>query len=302
MKILIIGLGSIARKHLLALRQLEQNLEVYALRTSCNHEKQEGIISIYNWDEVPKSLSFAMVCNPTSEHYKSIQNLLPYNIPLFIEKPPFSNLDGLETLLKKIKEKGIRTYTAFNFRFHPVLNWVNLNLADKRIIEVMVYCGSYLPKWRPGKDYRDTYSARSEMGGGVHLDLIHELDYIFWMFGEPDSIQSNFLKVSDLEINSYDIARYWLVYEKFTVSLILNYYRRDSKRQLEIVFEDITWTIDLVNGTVVDSVGKTLYENKNPISETYRSQMEYFLTGLNKSEEYFNNIFQSSKLLEYALR
>ena len=300
MKVLIVGLGSIARKHINALRQIEPHAEIFAMRSGTRAD-EKGITNLYTWDQLPEDLRFAMVCNPTSEHFSVIQRLLTLNIPLFIEKPPFFHLNGVDEILKKIKNEGIKTYTAFNFRFHPVIKWLKSNLGQKRVIEVQAYCGSYLPDWRPGRDYKDIYSAKANMGGGVHLDLIHELDYLFWIFGKPDEIKSDYAKISDLEIDSYDIARYWMTYKNLKVSVILNYYRRDAKRQLEIVFDDETWFADLLHSSVIKSDGSTLFTDNGTIIDTYVSQLRYFLEGLDSEPDYMNNLFESSELLKHIL-
>jgi predicted dehydrogenase len=211
------------------------------------------------------------------------------------------DLEGSESLMAKIKARGIKTYTAFNFRFHPLILWLKENLKGKRVLEVQAYCGSYLPDWRPGRNYRDVYSAKAELGGGVHLDLIHELDYLLWLFGEPDSLQSDRGKVSDLEIDSFDVARYWLSYNNFYISVLLNYYRRDPKRQLELVLEGDTWIADLLNGCITNASGSTLFEDTSPVIETYTSQLKYFLEGLDSNEDYMNNLDESLNTLSYAL-
>ena len=211
------------------------------------------------------------------------------------------DLSGVAQLLQLCKAHKIRTYTAFNFRFHPVLLWLQENLKVKRVLEAQAYCGSYLPDWRPGRDYRNVYSAKKALGGGVHLDLIHELDYLLWLFGDPEVVTSFRNKVSDLKIDSPDFAQYWLRYPKLNISVILNYYRRDPKRQLEIVLEDDTWIADLLHGTVINANGKILFEDRRPVSETYSRQMKYFIDGLKLDEPYMNSLSDSVKTLKYCL-
>lgn len=302
MKVLIIGFGSIAQKHMSVLYKLKPDCEAYALRSSHLSKDINGVKSLHSWKEVPDDIDFILITNPTSEHYYTIKKCLDFKAPLFIEKPPFKDLGGVEELIEEIEEKGIRTYTAFNFRFHPVIKWLKKNLVVEKVLEVQAYCGSFLPDWRPGRDYRKVYSAKKDLGGGVHLDLIHEMDYLIWLFGEPHSSNSLRSKVSKLEINSCDIACYWLQYKELIVSVILNYFRRDSKRCLEIVMEDDTWNADLIKSNITDASGKILYQADTSIGETYFRQMQYFLETLEKKESFMNQLSESTKTLKLSLQ
>src|SRR5690606_14944767 len=127
---------------------------------------------------------YIIISNPTFKHKETIVNLLPLGLPLFIEKPLFDKLDG-EFLLHAIKEKNLITYVACNLRFLDCLKFIKDFILGKRINEVNIYCGSYLPDWRQGVNFREIYSANKDMGGGVHIDLIHEIDYANWIFGNP---------------------------------------------------------------------------------------------------------------------
>jgi predicted dehydrogenase len=186
MKVLIIGLGSIAKKHINALKIIDIHTGIYALRSDKEAKVCQGVTNIFSWEDIPKDINFVIISNPTSEHYKSIKQSIQLCVPLFIEKPPVMKLNDADELIKLIKGNNIRTYVAFNLRFHPVIQWLKNNLPLNKVIEVQSYCGSYLPDWRPEKDYRQVYSSQKKLGGGVHLDLLHELDYIRWIFGEPD--------------------------------------------------------------------------------------------------------------------
>lgn len=300
MKVLIIGLGSIAAKHINALNVVSTNNTFWALRSKSDANSIPGVINIYKWTDIPNNLDFVIISNITSRHIETIRRCIELKVPLFIEKPPFDSMEGTKDVLSKIEKNGIRTYTAFNFRFNPLIQWLKNNLVDKRIIEIQIYCGSYLPEWRPGRDYRKIYSAHEDLGGGVHLDLIHELDYTVWLFGSPQKLVSRKRKASDLEINSFDFAQYWLDYKDFNVTISLNYYRRDPKRQIEIVMHNTTWTADLLKSQITDFSGQIIFEdlaNEN----TYVNQMRYFLKELNSGKHFMNDLADSTKLLENCL-
>ena len=301
MRVLIIGLGSIAKKHIKVLRNLSGEFKIFALRSSLNSKNHEGVINIYKLND--ETFDFAIISNPTYLHFKYIKLLAYKEIPLFIEKPAVHSLENLDEILNLIHDKNLTTYVACNLRFHPCLNFLKEKTDNKlKINEVNVYCGSYLPNWRPGLDYKKIYSSNSKMGGGVHLDLFHELDYVLWLFGEPKSYNSIKRSVSSLSIDSYDYANYILLYENFTTSIILNYYRKRIKREIEVVFKDDTWTIDLIKNTIKNDESNLIFEAKDfNISKTYLFQLEYFIDCLNNKKRPMNSFEDSIRALQICL-
>jgi predicted dehydrogenase len=301
MRVLIVGLGSIASKHINALKKLRAEVNIFALRSSLNSAHHEGVTNIYDWSEVPRDLDFIMICNPTSEHHVAMKRALEFDVPIFLEKPPFMDLEYAWDLSVAARSKQIIVYSAFNMRFHPLIEWLKEYINGSRILEVQAYCGSYLPDWRPGRDYRKVYSAIDALGGGVHLDLIHELDYLIWLFGFPNSHYSFASRISDLEIDSNDIAHYWLAYDKMVISIILNYYRRDPVRRLTIVTSDDTLSVDLLSGVIVNSKGEVLLRALVDMEEIYVKQMSYFLNVIHLTQPLMNGLEESLRVLELCL-
>jgi predicted dehydrogenase len=303
MNILIIGLGSIARKHLVALRQQDEEFRIYALRSKPGSSVINGVINIYALGELNGiHLDFVIVSNPTAVHIPAIHAALAFHCPLFIEKPVYHTLE-IEETLQRIKELEIVTYVACNLRFLKCLDFVKreLDRGSRRINEVNVYCGSYLPEWRPGTDFRKIYSANAELGGGVHIDLIHELDYLYWFFGMPGKVRALRKSQSGLCINACDYANYVLDYSTFCANVVLNYYRRDPKRTLELVFEDETWSVDLRANTVL-SGERVLFSSPQTILDTYTDQLSYFIQLLkNGNKRSFNSINDAYNVLKICL-
>jgi predicted dehydrogenase len=305
MKILIIGLGSIAKKHIAAIRSIESNASIYALRSQHNAQAYDGITNLYSFKEASNiGFDFAIISNPTSEHKHTIQKLLEFKIPLFIEKPVASS--PIDNLINSIKESRILTYVACNLRFLEVIQFLKERIGSGntpgRINEVNLYCGSYLPEWRPGTNFRESYSAKPEMGGGVHLDLIHELDYICWIFGVPESHRAFCRSKSSLGIEAIDYAKYLLFYEDFTCDITLNYYRRDYKREIEILFDTVTWKVDLVKNSISDSNGVVIFQSEQSVVDTYNGQMRYFFDLVsNNKKDSFNDIIFANEILKLCL-
>jgi len=299
MNILIIGLGSVARKHIHAIQSLGIRASFFALRSSPDAAKEENIQNIYSLNDLTVKPDFVIISNPTSLHAASIEQAAALGAPLFIEKPALSSTEHANKLLTILDEKNIRSYVACNLRFLPVIEFVKKHIAESRqkINEVNIYCGSYLPDWRPGQDFRKVYSSDEQSGGGVHLDLIHELDYLYWIFGQPQQTHRLTRSRSTLGISAADYANYSVIYDNFAAGVILNYYRRDPKRSLEIVFEDETWTVDLLKNTI-SAGNKLIYESDIKIADTYIRQMEYFTRCLASGEENMNSLSEALAVLK----
>ena len=140
------------------------------------------------------------------------------------------------------------------------------------------------------------------MGGGVHLDLFHEFDYTIWLFGFPLKKHSLLRNVSSLNIEAIDYANYIFEYQNFTVNIILNYYRKKSKRSIEIVLDNETLNIDLINNIITNDNGELLFFNNDfDIQETYNSQLEYFISSLNNNLKPMNTIQESIQILKLIL-
>lgn len=304
MNILIVGLGSIAKKHIGAIRKLVPEAEIYALRSHKGADVYQNVRNVYELDFPEGFFDFAIISNPTSEHARTVEELLELNIPLFIEKPVFGSL-GYDGLVEKVSDRGILNYVACNLRFLDCVQFMKgyvTSHPERGINEVNAYCGSYLPDWRPGTDYRKCYSARPELGGGVNIDLIHEIDYVYWIFGAPVDSMGVCRSVSTLDIDAVDYANYMLFYPRFTASIVLNYYRRDYKRFLEIVFEDDTWRMDLAKNEIVDSKGNVIFSGNIKPIDTYERQMAYFLQLLSENKKAENNVVEAYDVLKICLK
>lgn len=301
MKILIIGLGSIAKKHISVLQRLDSDLSIFALRSNKSRNTEEGVHNIYSWKKVPKDLDFIIISNPTSKHAETILEGLNFGVPLFIEKPVLHSLDRTEELAERVRKGNVITYVACNLRFHPAIQFLKEEFKKNLPIEYNSYCGSYLPDWRPDTDYREVYSAKKELGGGVNLDLIHEIDYCYYLLGTPIKNTSYFRKKSALEIDSNDIAHYIFEYEKTSAFITLNYYRRDFKREIECVWKDKTWFIDILSNTIVNQMGEIIYSEPIDIMDTYTCQMKSFINFIENKKMPENNIVQGIETLKLAL-
>ena len=300
MKILIVGLGSIGKKHLNAIYKLQPNSHIFRLVSAQSVQKKAfGYLKIQNinQEDLQKfKFDYAIIANPSSLHYNVLLKLIPLNIPIFLEKPPVLTVDQLESIIDIVKSGKNYIYIACNLRFHPIIKKIKEKLeVDKpKINEVNIYCGSYLPVWRKGVDYSTTYSAQAKMGGGVHLDMYHEFDYIYYLFGNPIQAKSFRKKKSNLLIDSIDSAVYIMEFNHFHLTLGLNYFRIHPKREIEIIFENEIWNCDIINNCI--KITNELESNEicfNTV-DTYFEQMNDFIKNINTNTLVNNNPIQNS--------
>jgi len=255
-KILLTGLGSIGKRHLRLLQEHDLPMEIHAYRSS-GVDKNEfpDVIQHTNLEAaLTEDPDVAFVTNPTSLHVETATACAKAGCHLFIEKPLSHSLDGLDELINTVERNDLITYVACSLRFHPVLQRISSLLDNNtvgNIYSYRAYSGSYLPDWRPNQDYRTSYSADPKMGGGAVLDLIHEIDYTYWLFGNIVDVRSWVGQVSDLGIESEDIAEIILETASGAVGQIhLDYYRPDPRRTIEICGSSGTIRGDLIDGTI----------------------------------------------------
>ena len=258
-KIAFVGLGSIATRHLKNvhsyLASQGDTCEVDLYRSSLGRplaeELQRLVSNIFLYaEELPEDRQYdvVFVTNPTSMHYETVEKFAAHTNSFFIEKPVFDSTKVDEKIFETIK--GIPSYVACPLHYNAGLQYVKQNVNPVDVICARAMSSSYLPDWRPGQDYRKTYSAHKDLGGGVSIDLIHEWDYLTWLFGMPTEYDSMINKVSNLEIDSDDLAIYIGKNDKTVFELHLDYFGRQTQRTLELFTEDDNIHCDLITGTV----------------------------------------------------
>ena len=305
MRIAFIGLGSIAKKHIAAIKKIDTNAILFAVRHNDNIPAVNEIENIPFTSLASLNLDAIILSNPSVYHEQFIIDLVPLGIPIMVEKPICVSYEQWKSLDRLSNEKLPIIYVACNLRFHPLIEFLKNYLEEKpkQIYEVTAYCGSYLPSWRPQVDYRDSYSAKSSKGGGVQFDLIHEIDYLTYLFGEPIAIEKQYRRVSHLKIDSCDYAHYSATYEKFSACITLNYFRRDSKRTLEIVRENDTLLLNFINGNFINlKTGQTLLNvGKEGLSLSYLIQMNYFFSIIKNNKQPMNSLKESLRIIKNIL-
>ena len=250
MKFLIAGFGSIGRGHLRNLRTLGEE-DLIVLRSGKSTLPDEEIKDLPCATTIAEALAYrpdgVVVANPTALHLAVALPALEAGCSVLMEKPIDDALEPILAGKAALDAAADRFLMGYQYRFHPGLLRVRELIEGGeigRVLSYRVYWGEYLPNWHPWEDYRRSYAARADLGGGVLLTLCHPLDYCRWLFGETTQIWGVSEKVSDLELDVDDVAEIGLRHENGTIgSIHLDYYRRVSRNDAEIVGTDgvIRW-------------------------------------------------------------
>ncbi|MDD3375045.1 MAG: Gfo/Idh/MocA family oxidoreductase [Candidatus Omnitrophica bacterium] len=299
-KILIIGLGSIGQRYASLLHQ-HGGLEIFALRQQGN-DVVEGVKNLYSWDEVASAKpDIAFITNPTSLHIATAIQCARLGMHLFIEKPLDKNLLAFDELHAIVKEQQLQCYVAYNLRFHPGILDLKEVLSQESYYYAHILNSSYLPAWRPGADYWKNYSGQALFGGGVLLDLSHELDYAQFLFGEIQHIEGYFEHSSDLKIDVEDTADLSVFFiNQRRIQIHLDFCSLPVERVIKVFGQKSVYIVDLIKNTFQTysydgSIKEVNYEiDRNAM---YARQIDYFLIGL-RNETSVDNLEESAKLLK----
>jgi len=197
---------------------------------------------------------------------------------LFLEKPVSHTLEGLDELAELVEEQSLKVQVGFQFRFFPVFQKIKkvLERGDLgRVVSAHAHWGEYLPGWHPWEDYRASYSAREDMGGGVVLTLCHPFDYLRWMLGEAEVVSAAGGQLSDLETDTEDVALVSLRFENGAVgSVYLDYVSKPPKHTLQIIGTKgrIEWDADYGSAKIYTDDGRG-FETISPGKFFERNEM-----------------------------
>lgn len=247
MKALIISMGSIGTRHAEVLTSM--GMEVSAI-TSQNIRSLECFndLKSVNLDK----FDYFIIASPTHLHYEHL-SYIDTNVSgkiILCEKPLFDKFRDFNP--------NNKIFIGYNLRFHPLILELKNMLNPSEILTIEARCGQYLPSWRK-KDYTTTYSSYKELGGGVLLDLSHEIDYISFLSDSSlELIKSCQAKVSNLNITSDDICMILAKCNKTLINISLNYLSKTPYRQILIEINNNSYHLDLITNTlkIVDQDGK----------------------------------------------
>lgn len=309
LEVCFFGVGSIARRHIKNFTQVckENGIEVFidALRSGTGSSLPEETVSllrnVYSGElSSDKHYDVIFITNPTSLHLETLNKYKDFADSFFIEKP-FVDRTQLYEAEKIFNDFNKLSYVACPLRYNAVIQYVKNNVDLSRVHSARAISSSYLPDWRPGQDYRKTYSAHKDMGGGVSIDLIHEWDYLQYLFGQPEKVKSIIGKVSNLEIDSDDLAIYIAQYKDKFIELHLDYFGRKTRRELELYTDDDTIIADLTNCKVTYLKECKTIDLKEERDVYQKMEMDYFLKLMEHKNLQYNDLATAISTLKLTM-
>lgn len=313
MKVLVVGVGSIGTRHMQNLVELGH--EVYAV--DLNSEKLDEIKHISNgiFHSLTEALNaidpdIAFICTFSNAHIEPAIECAKAGCHLFIEKPLSLNLDGVYDLIRIIEDMNLISMVGCNMRFHPAISYIhNIIETDSAFSKKLwsgLEFGYYLPFAKV--DYESNYMAKRSMGGNLIFDVIHELDYAVWFFGDPTNVFCAKGILSNMKIDTEDYADMLIKFKSGTsCNVHLDYLQHGYSRRCKIVCEKGTIVWDFVSG----KIGHITEEDKEWVwvdmnleiyyNQMYMHEIEYFIKCVKDSKETFNSVKDSILTLKLAL-
>lgn len=256
-KALVVGSGSIARRHLNNLRSLLPDAEVGCVSASGRPLADGETVASKQFPSLDAALAWApdlaVIASPAPLHLAHACRLLDADIPVLIEKPLSDSLDRVREAAALLVRHQNRIEVAYNLRFLSSASRMKA-LVDEgcvgRILSLRVDVGQYLPDWRPHADYRRQVSANRSLGGGVLLELSHELDYVNWLFGRFDHVFCITANSGQLEIDVEDNADILLSRDGLTAQIHLDFLQRRASRSCKVIGSAGTLHWDLISNSI----------------------------------------------------
>jgi predicted dehydrogenase len=275
-------------------------------------ESSLGVATVSSLEEAwAYQADVAVIALPTSLHIPVATEAAGHGCHLFIEKPLGDRMEGTEELATIVKKNHLTSLVGCNIRYHHgpaiIKELIEKNAVGK-VMSVGIDAGQYLPDWHPWEDYREMYSAKSSLGGGVILDGIHEIDYARWMFGEVSEVYAQGGKLSSMEIDTEDSVNILMrMAAGFTVSIHMDYIQRHYWRTCKVIGEEGTIYWDISQGTVrLYTAASGQWESFDQpedynINQMYLDEMQHFFRCLDGSETSAMDIGEARRVLEITL-
>lgn len=256
-KALVVGSGSIARRHIANLRRLLPDAEVACVSASGRELAVGETAATCHLSSLAAALDWgpglAVVASPATLHVDHACALLEAGVPVLIEKPVSDSMARMQAAAPLLTRHRDRIEVAYNLRFLSSARRMK-QLVDEacigRVLGLRLEVGQYLPDWRPQADYRRQVSANRSLGGGVLLELSHEFDYLTWLFGRFEKVFCITSNSGQLEIDVEDRADILLSRDGLVAQVHLDFLQRRATRSCKVIGETGTLQWNLIANSI----------------------------------------------------
>lgn len=315
LRIAILGCGSIGRRHARNLTTLGQSDLVLFDPDPAARIALDGVPSaqfVETLEEIWRSHpEVILVTSPSHLHVPQALEAARRGCDLFVEKPLSHDWNGVDELCSEIEKRGLVSMVGCNMRFHPGPARLK-ELLDEgaigRVIAARIHTGSYLPEWRPGTDYRQSYSASSARGGGAILDCIHEIDLALWYFGPGSLAASATVPADTLDLDVEGLAEILIRHDSGVLSSVhLNFVQRDYQRECRIIGAagTLSWTFQEPYAIRHGESPKTARREPLPanwsVNDMYLDELRHFLGCVDRRSVSSYPVDQARAALRLAL-
>lgn len=298
MNILVIGLGSMGKRRIRLLKQLDERNIIMGV--DLQRKRQEEVEKLYHipvfssMEEAKKEqkVDCAFVCTSPLTHAGIIRECLKNQWNVFTELNLVS--DGYEENIKLAKEKGCVLFLSSTFYYREEIQYIYHYVKEKKRLNYIYHIGQYLPDWHPWENYRDFFAGEKRTNGCREIMAV-ELPWLTGVFGDVKRCQVMADKMSELEIAYHD--NYLIELEHANGNkgvLVVDVVCPVAVRRLEVYGENVylRWNGTPTGIQCLDDSGELkaveLYE-KTEHAEGYRS----FIT----ENAYYNEIQEFMNVL-----
>lgn len=287
--ILIVGLGSIGRRHLSLLPEVAPEATVTVVRRpggELDAGVADGVRLSHDLEAAAAAVDAAIVANPAPFHVETALALARQDVHLLVEKPLSVDAGDIDTLIGICRDRELVLQVGYSLRFDAGLQVLKQALDEGHIgniLSIQAEVGQYLPDWRPGSDFRTGLSARADLGGGVLLELSHEIDLLRWLVGEIAAVSALTGTVGGFGIDVEDQADLMVSFANGAKGLLhLDMVQRHPVRSCRITGSDGSLAWDGMAGTVKVSRQGADWDVLHAAQEAdrndmYRQQLLHFL-------------------------
>lgn len=326
MRFLICGIGSIGQRHYKNLKALGHETALFRAGGGANssfidkflsEEESSGrqVKSYYNFNEAVEDFKpdAIFITNPNSRHLETALLAAKSGQNLFIEKPLAHHRKGLEELKALAEKKNLKIMIGYNLRWHPLLKKMKSMVTNGDIgqpVSANIEMGENIEDWHPWEDYRQAYAAYKNGGGGAVLCFSHDIDYLYWFFGLPETVQAIGGKITPLGGDAEDMVKALLKYKNnFIASLHLDYWQRPPRRFFEIIGTKgkMIWDYYAKNLTLIPR-----NNNKSPVifnipdsfdrNDMFIDEIKDFISVLKNEKESPISLREGTDVLEISLK